>query len=258
MRLLRTIATLRVVDREAASVIGPFGSATRANTRLHTLVRAGLLTRLAVGTSAGGHKYLYALTRQGAHVADVPYRPAPWTRDTLLAGSIGLEHQLRLNALYLLLMHQPHPHDKTQVQTWRTFAQPLPQSTGLVPDAYFELETAAGVRAWFVEIDRGTESQRVWKRKVERYVQFAMSEAFATFSSAGQFGVLVIAPSDRRVKSLRHSIARTTTKLFWLAAYHTLTPEGFWSASWWRPTGDSLHTLIPQDTSCATAPTVSA
>jgi len=257
LELLRALDHLRVVDREAAKVIAPFGSTTRANTRLQTLTKIGLLVRHPVGTIAGGHKYLYALSAKGARVANVAYRPAPWTPDTLLAGSIGLEHQLRLNALYLMLMYKLPSVPGVRVRTWRTFQRPVMTATPLIPDAYVEVDTPSGGRGWFVELDRGTESRRTWAKKATQYVQYATSGAFARPDGPVQFGVLVIAPSLRRVHSLRPTLARTTTKLFWLASYGALEWPTFWRAIWWRPVGDAPHSLIPARP-CAIAPAADA
>jgi hypothetical protein len=255
-RLLRALVTLRVIDRDAAQAIGPFGSTTRANTRLQTLTKAGLLAARPIGTTRGGHKHLYALTPRSARLLDVPSRPAPWGKNTLLAASIGLEHLLRLNALYLLLMHPSVPEPGISVRTWRTFLTPPPGSAQLIPDAYIELETAAGVRAWFVEVDCGTETSRVWKKKAERYLAYAMTGAFTQSTGVSQFGVLVLAPSARRIRNIRSTVATVTSKLFWFAPFDVLTPQTFWSATWLRPVGDDQHSLVPH--LCATAPTVDA
>lgn len=254
-RLLRAVDTLRVIDREAAKIIAPFGSTTRANTRLQALTAHGLMVRHAVGTVAGGHKYLYALSARGARVIEVPHRAVPWNPYTGLAGSSGLEHQLRLNALYLQLMHRPSPIRDVRVQTWRTFVRPLADITQLIPDAYIEMDTPIGTRTFFVELDRGTESRRTWRSKAERYLRYALSGAFQATGGVSQFGVLVIAPSARRVHSLRPTVARVTTKLFWFATFEALDADTLWTRIWWRPTGDERHALIPIPTSlCATAP----
>ena len=252
-RLLRELATLRVIDREQATRVGPFGSTTRANTRLLALTTHGLLTRQAVGTVAGGHKYLYALTASGARRVDVPYRGTPWTRDALLAGSVGLEHQLRVNAVYLLLTHESIPVPGVRVRHWRNFTHPLSPAVRLIPDGYVELEGPSGTRAFFLEVDRGTESRRTWIGKAREYLRFAVSGAFTTQFGHGQFGVLVIAPSTRRVHSLRAAVAGVTTKLFWFGSFEVLRADTFWTPIWWRPSGTERHPLMPLP--CAIAPT---
>jgi len=245
LKLLRELNTLRVIDREQAKLVGPFGSTTRANTRLLALTQQQLLTRHAVGTVAGGHKYLYALTVHGARRVDVRYRGLPWTRDALLAGSAGLEHQLRVNAVYLLLTYTAIQLPNVRVTKWRAFTEPLSSTDRLIPDGYLELEGPIGRRAFFLEVDRGTESRRTWVTKTQAYLRFAMSGAFTTQFGRSQFGVLVIAPSARRVHSLRAAVTGVTTKLFWFASFEVLQAGMFWTPCWWRPTGTERHSLIP-------------
>src|SRR5262249_6424854 len=152
----------------------------------------------------------------------------------------------------------PVPRTDVRVRAWRTFTRPLPGTAQLIPDAYVEVEIPFGVRGWFVEVDRGTESRRTWRGKAERYLRYATSGAFTSATRLTQFGVLVIAPSERRVHSLRPIVAAVTAKLFWFAAFDVLTPEAFWSSSWWRPTGTDRQFLIPSNQRCGTAPTVGA
>ena len=194
---------------------------------------------------AGGHKYLYALTASGARVADVPYRGLPWTREALLAGSVGLEHQLRVNAVYLLLTYRSIPLPGVRVTTWRSFTHPLSATVRLIPDGYVELEGPTGTRVFFLELDRGTESRRTWIAKTQAYLRFAVSGAFTTQFGHSQFGVLVIAPSARRVHSLRGAVAGITTKLFWFASFEVLRADTFWTPCWWRPTGTERHAFMP-------------
>jgi len=88
-QLLRELAVMRVIDREQARVVAGFGSATRVNTRLLRLTRAGLLRRFYLGTTAGGQKALYALSAKGAQLVNVPLR-GPQRRKTKLLPPITL------------------------------------------------------------------------------------------------------------------------------------------------------------------------
>src|ERR1035438_539405 len=63
LHLERELAILRVVDREQAKIVAGFTSTTRANTRLLTLTRAGLLKRFFLGTTGPGQKALYEIGR---------------------------------------------------------------------------------------------------------------------------------------------------------------------------------------------------
>jgi hypothetical protein len=244
LRLLRELHAMRIVDREQAALVGRFGSVTRVNARLLALARAGFLRRVAVGTERGGHKYLYALTRSGARVVALPYADVPLTPHNVIAGQPFLEHQLRLNAVYLRLKHHAIPLSDAGCERWQTFTKPLAANLPLVPDAYIELRTANGIVPIFLEIDRGTESLRVWRGKVEQYVSLAVSGTFARMFSQPQFRVLVIVPSDRRLATLRAGIARATTKIFWLTTTAACDAPGFWDSIWYRPTGDDPRPLI--------------
>lgn len=244
LHLLRELHLLRVIDREQARVIAGLTSVTRANTRLLALVRSGYLRHVAVGTERGGHKYLYALTRQGAAAVQRPFAGVPLKSHAVIAGQPFLEHQLRLNAVYLRLRYHRIPVPNVGMTRWSTFARALAPQVPLIPDAYVELATADGPKAAFLEIDQGTESLRVWRRKTDEYVKFAVSGAFPTLFRHPQFRVLVIAPSARRIATVRACIAAKTTKIFWLTTSQAVETSDFWGPVWYRPTGDHPQSLI--------------
>jgi hypothetical protein len=234
LHLLRELDLLRIIDREATKVVTPFQSTTRANTRLLALVHAGYLQRVAVGTVRGGHKYLYALTRLGAGAVGTTFRQIPWKTSAIVAGQPFLEHQLRLNELYLGLRYTSQPQG-ILVTTWRTFSQALDQRIRLIPDAYCEVASPIGVTAMFVEVDQGTESLRIWRRKIDQYLTLATSGTFNRLFPHPQFRVLVTAPSMRRLQTISRCIALKTTKVFWLTTHEHAAGTDVWSACWFRP-----------------------
>jgi hypothetical protein len=242
-QLLHAVGVLRVLDREQAKIVGGFHSTTRANTRLLTLTRAGFLARIPVGTVRGGHKFLYSLTRRGARLVDLPYRGTLRTH-TVLAGNLFLEHQLRLNDLFLQLVHQPISRADVRVQTWKTFQRSLSRAVGLIPDGYLELTHAGGTVCAFVEIDMGTESLHQWRQKVQAYLQFATAGEFTRLFRHPQFRVLVVLPSERRMATVRHTVSTLTSKIFWFTTFEFIQGHGLWSASWVRPTGTDRKPLV--------------
>lgn len=241
-QLLTALDRMRVVDREHAKVVAGFCSTTRANTRLLALTRAGLLTRMAVGTVRGGHKFLYSLTPRAARLLDVPYRGA-LRAGTVLAGNLFLEHQLRLNEVYLQCVLRSVPQG-VAIRSWKTFSRPLSSRVPLMPDAYVELATRHGVQPMFVEVDLGTESLGRWRTKVQAYLQLATSGAFATLFGQPQFRVLVLLPSDRRLLTVRRTVSQCTSKIFWFATFESTQGDGLWSACWSRPTGEERRSLL--------------
>jgi hypothetical protein len=244
--LLRILDIFRVVDRDQAAVLGPFGSITRANARLLQLTTAGLLTRLTVGTVRGGHKHLYARTRQGAAVVGHPYRIPPWSAHSpIIAGQPLLEHQLRLNGLYLSLYRAARDTGWV-IHRWRTFTAPaVPSASAVIPDAYVEIARGDRQRAFFIEVDLATEPLSTWRRKAARYVALAHSGAFAPTFGPPQFGVVVLLPSERRLATVRTTIAGVTSKLFFLTTFDRADNGPLTSATWWRPTGDQPVALFP-------------
>jgi hypothetical protein len=96
----------------------------------------------------------------------------------------------------------------------------------------------------FLEVDRGTEGQRIWKNKIEAYLRLAASGEFLKRFGQPRFRVLVIAPAERRLKSIRQSVVRLTEKIFWFAPFQSINTEGFWSAVWLRPKQEQTLSLV--------------
>jgi len=243
MALLRSLALLLVIDRAQATQIGSFGSVTRVNTRLLALTRMGLLKRFFVGTSVGTKKSVYCLTRAGAGIAGVPYRRIKITTDQTIGTSLFLEHQLLLNDLYLLT--KSSPEFPVTVAAWRYFQEPIAPGSALTPDGYFEFSNGSlDVRPVFVELDLSTETSRVWRRKIDAYLQLATSTEFSRIFGHRHFRVAVITTSDSRLKLIRRVIAERTDKVFFLATLQDIKSAGFWSSIWSRPAGDEKHAFL--------------
>src|SRR5579859_6826460 len=170
--LLTELAVMRIIDREQAKRVAGFGSTTRANTRLLALVRAGLLRRFFIGTTGRATKALYALARAGAELVGVPYRGLRRGSEETLVADYFVHHQLSVNDLYFLMKYQPLPVADAKFSRWLSFYEPIEPGSALIPDGYAEVTIAAKVVPMFIEVDLGTESQLVWKRKVEAYLRY--------------------------------------------------------------------------------------
>src|SRR5206468_12013041 len=131
-----------------------------------------------------------------------------------------------------------------RLKGWRAFREPLSASAPIAPDGYFEIESAESIHPMFLEVDRGTEGQRIWKNKTEHYLRLAISGEFAKRFGHERFRVVVVANSKRRVDSIRASIAKQTTKIFWFTTFESINRDGFWSSAWVRPAGDQRRSLL--------------
>ena len=234
LKLLEALETLRAIDREQAKLVGGFRSTTRANTRLLALTRAGFLRRAFLGNRQAVY-WLASTNRQQASQSELTRREPT---------SLYLRHRLEINKIHLLAKYRTIPVPGWWFVRWESFVRSLSPSLPLIPDGYFEMRSAAGVRPCFLEVDLGTEALPVIHRKVQLYLQLAASGEFSTLFHQSQFRVLVVATSARRVASLRQTIAGLTDKIFWLTTLESINQERFWSAVWLRPTGDQMQPLI--------------
>jgi hypothetical protein len=242
---LEELAMLRVVDREQAKIVGPFGSTTRANARLLALTRAGLLRRFFLGTTGPGTKALYALSAKGAKLIGVPLRGPRRRQNETLAADFFIEHQLTINEMYCKVKYGVHPQGVTFLR-FESFFEPIVPRLQLIPDGYAELETSSGITAAFIEVDLGHEHGPVWKAKVARYLELAVSTAPEAKRFHRPFRVLVILPSERRLESIRKVVALTTEKIFWLAHLESIRQIGLFAPVWMRPTGEGPLPLIKE------------
>ncbi len=242
--LLRELAVLRVIDRILAMLIARFGSTTRANTRLLALVRAGLLRRFFLGTTASGRKALYSLSKRGAELVGVPYRGLRRGSDETLVADVFVTHQLRINEILCTAKYRPVPIPDLRFAQWKTFHEPIDPSRSLIPDGYVEFRTPSKTLAAFVEVDLGNETRSVWRKKIQAYLAYAISGHFEREFGPPQFRTLVVAHSERRLSSLRAATAELTEKIFWLTTFESIAKQGFWSPIWRRPKDHQPQALI--------------
>lgn len=245
LRLFRELGdVLRAVDREQASSIAGWNSVTRANARLLLLHRAGWLERFFIGTITGGRRAVYTLSRHGAGLIEAPYRGIRRRSGRWFNSDLFVEHQLHINSVFITAKYRSIPSPEAHFVGWRAFYDPISPAIQLMPDAYFELEIGGGVRGSFLEVDLGNEPQRIWRSKIQRYLQLAISGDFYRIFQQQQFRVLVIAHSNRRLDRIRETTAKLTSKIFWFTTFNNIQRDGLWSPMWIRATGDQRHSLI--------------
>lgn len=245
--LLRELAVMRVIDREQAKAVAGFGSGSRTNRRLLQLTHAGLMRRFFLGTSAGGRKALYSLSPTGARLVDVPHRGLQRRSNEVLATDFFAQHQLAVNGIYCRLKYQPIPVAGALFVRWIAFFQPISSGLRLIPDGYVEFNSPSEVIAAFLEVDLGGETLRVWQEKVRNYLQLALSGEFERQFRQSRFRVLVIAQSERRMRSLQKTVAAITQKLFWFSTLDLIERAGFFGPVWLRPRTDRTQTLIREN-----------
>lgn len=242
--LLKELAIGKVIDREQVKKIAGFKSTTRANDRLLKLTRAGFLRRFFLGTRAGGTKAIYSLSTKGAQAVQIEGRLIKRKNNSLLVGDLFVEHQLAVNSTWIEAKFTPIPIPDVQFVRWLVFPTALSKSTPLMPDAYFELQSTSGMYCLFCEVDRGTETLKVWARKISLYLQLAASGEFQTLFKQSRFRVLVAVSSERRLNILRRTSALHTEKIFWFAPLEEINGKGLFASIWRRPVGEQKVPLL--------------
>jgi hypothetical protein len=242
--LLRELSVMRVIDREQAKVVAGFGSTTRANARLLSLTRAGLLRRFFLGTKAGGAKALYALSLKGARLVGVPESGPRRRQDEAVVADFFIQHQLATNEVYCSLKYSDQTPAGIAFKRWMGFPkQPVP-GLRLIPDGYVELGAPSGVMAAFLEADLGHERSRVWQDKVRNYLDLAVTGNFERQFKQERFRVLVVADSGRKLDAIRAVVLTVTDKIFWFTTFESIRCHGAFAPIWRRPKGEDSQSLI--------------
>jgi Replication-relaxation len=241
--LLEEIGVMRVIDREMARRVAPFRSVSRANARLHALVRAGLLQRFFQSTEAGGKKALYMLSPTGARLVGASATGPRRKADEIVVADLFVTHQSCVNELYCAFKYGRAGHDGTLFTRWLSFSDAPDRAIPLIPDGYVEFD-GPGAFSAFLEVDLGHERISVWQGKVRNYLQYAISGRFAEQFGKSRFFVLAVCDSEGRMQSLRGATAELTDKIFRFAMLPQIRQHGLWAPIWWKPVGDEPHALV--------------
>jgi len=251
----RKVAALRVVAElglaTVPQVCGFLASSERAvRAHLLDLYHMGLADRIGVPRAAlagegatdasllfGRAPVIYALTRPGARLLDVPYRPMPYgPRNSLF---VAHEVFVRDGRVFLEVIARRHGH---AVALWRTGVEVGPAR----PDAAFVYEMAGARIVGLLEADRGTENSKRWIDKHARYVRAFGGTALRDALGHSRARVVVVAPDARRRDAIAGILAgRGLEDRFWIAERSALGRADLAEAAWRVPGRAELQPLVP-------------
>lgn len=224
--LLLEAGIMRVAHRDHLRAAAGFNSTTRINARLFALTQEGLLRRFFIASGAG-RKALYALSRKGGQLVNLPPRGPRRPQDKLLVADFFVLHQLAVNDVYCDLKFGNALPADVQFVNWMALFEPISPAVSLIPDGYIETRSHGKTNAAFLEVDLGHERLAVWIAKAKRYVELAVSGEFERHFRRPRFRVLVLVNSKRRLHSIRAAVAGVTDKLFWFATQDDARGEKF-------------------------------
>ena len=245
LRLFAALAEARLLDREQAALITgrQKASISTQNAWLAKLTRANLVRRFFIATDERGIKALYSLSPKSAALIGVHYRPIQRPDNAVLTGEPLILHLLAVNQIYTQVKYATPASSEVEFISWKSFREPLSKSIPLMPDGYFELKDSYVFHSMFCEVDRGTESQKIWAKKVELYLRLAATGEFEAIFKRERFRVLVITESLRRLEQIRQTVAQATLKIFWFSTLQVIKREGPYAAHWLRPVGANRLSL---------------
>lgn len=183
----------------------PLSSARSCRHALERLVEQRVLARLSRrigGVRAGSDSFVYALDVGGQHLLSERREDRriqrPWT-----PGAAFTRHALLVSELYVRLV-EAERHGRLELldftgepSCWRSFAGPGGGRLLLKPDACVRTGLGSYVDAWFVEVDRATESPSTLDRKLALYRRYWLSGREE--AKHGVFPqVLFLVPDERR------------------------------------------------------------
>lgn len=240
-------------------------SASKVRRRLRALFDHGLIERrpvVAVPTQ-GIPPFVYTLSNQGCGLLHDLGTTAP----SIGAGGVGLRfvhHRYLVVEFYVSLVEASRQR-KYGVRGWRhEEGLKVPASQGglpraemvehprlqkrisFLPDGFFELDAGHGRSfAYFVEVDRATHPQRVWRERAQLYAAYADPRTGLYRRRFGRetFRLLIVTTPDYRRRSRRDNILKTIrntigpSDMFLATTFADMTGDRLLGPVWRRADG---------------------
>ena len=181
-----------------------------------------------------------------------------------------LSHTLEINDFWISLRAACEiSKDEYQIVSWWTerklrkrFQRPGKVDLPL-PDSRFVLHRRKDQteRLFLLEIDRGTERQAIFQKKIDRYLNYYVSGQHKADFGFDVFRVLIVTPDDQRLKSvLKVSAEAGANNIFLFSLKRQISQETILNPIWITPrdfydvSRDSSETIIIKEKSHGTPP----
>jgi hypothetical protein len=223
-----------------------FGHRTAAQRRLRKLFDAGLLDRRFE------HKYskqntpaFYVLDGSGATLLRRSWgETIAWTPEHKKVTTTFLKHMLDQNTVQIAV-HLACKQQRCSLVRWigerdlkKLYLSQQTRENIVIPDGFFELQTADGKQAFCFEMDEGTESfPAKFARKIRAYEQEYRSGTYQRRFGTRSLRVLVVTTSQRRAANLKHKIEQSGgARRYWFTSLDRITSksvlhEPIWSVA---------------------------
>ena len=201
----------------------------------------GFLERKFLSTRGWNSPTLYVLDRRGAELLRTEYNldDLVWYSSSKELKQEFLEHMLAINDIRIAVNKAAEAsgyellkwvnetelkasYDRVPIRTPSGRAQ----FVSLIPDSYFILKTPNGYAHFFLELDRGTETLRVFKTKVLAYASYYATGRYEQRFHSKSMRVLTVTGGERRLESWKGATESVGGKRrFWFAVHSHLSQK---------------------------------
>lgn len=233
----RALPTSLVVERQ-------FGSATRGRNRLKLLFHHGYVDRHfppSVGPATSEAVYTLGPAAVSELATFYGLEPGEIRRRRMSRriDSLFLAHELLVSRFRIRLAASGAP-DGVGIHDWRENGEAeLAAGNGrepdrITPDGIAWVRSKKARFAFCLEADRGTMTVGRVREKFERYQDVQRAGAMQKAFGAARFRVLVIAPTERRLASLKAAAESVRARNVWLACEADLAQNLVTDPMWAR------------------------
>lgn len=228
-----------------------FSSKSKADRRLRELFDHGYLDRIDRPTVSGKSELIYALWKKGAEILcaqhDLSKSELNWKSSRNNIRPDRIDHELEVVSFHLAMDKSVKSTSSISWLFWQDRREIVSNKTWdllnagenksgklkLIPDAFFGLQTPKGKTVFFLELDRGTESPRVFRQKLLIY-QIAFERGLIQKETGLKaFRVLIIVPHEQRLKVLLNPANTNYPLLFWSTPIENLRRQNILTESIW-------------------------
>jgi protein involved in plasmid replication-relaxation len=242
-----------------------FNSASTTQYRLVRLFQHGFLQRQFPVLPIGNATTIAPIYTLGLRGAQVLIDTFGYESDTLRVPKKDfawdfVQHTLKINEFRLSVVLAARANN-WQVETWedeRVFrsqpdyvvlkdAKGKPREKPVLPDGYFCLVTSRGRTHFFLEVDRGRESESKFRPQIEVYEEYIASGGYTARYQTKSLRILIVTTTPRRLAKLRAitQMVGGDSKYCFLT-FDQINPQTILTGSVWKRMGsDALQALIP-------------
>ena len=228
-----------------------FGCATRSNIRLRKLWEHEYLDRHYLRPLAfhGSSQAIYSLGKRGVDVIpellDVDRGEVRRNRHKVRdLKPFFIEHVLAVNDFRINLEAAAENHPQVQLKRWinetdiqddyKTHTKGRFVKRHIRPDGYGRYLYGGRLFSFFLELDRATETNSRFQRKVRSYMDYARSGRYQQTYGVRFFRVLTVTTSLGRLKNLVDTTQDFTDGVFWFTTLDKLRDGRVFDPIWTR------------------------